>query len=185
MSDKPKGITNTTKKAHDDPAGTLASALAFGSSHAIERSEAAGQAELVAPQLLPADMCGDRAAFERLGIVFGDPVDGDPLFLNATLPPGWSREGSDHAMWSYVLDERGRRRISVFYKAAFYDRRAYMKLEPRVDVTYRESDDAYAVIDNATGKTLAMCRRCEPYRYSAFEEANAWMKANCAGMDWD
>jgi hypothetical protein len=35
---------------------------------------------------------------------------------------------SDHAMWSYLVDELGRERVSIFYKAAFYDRSAHMSL---------------------------------------------------------
>jgi len=31
-------------------------------------------------------------------------------------------------MWSYLLDEHGRRRVAIFYKAAFYDRSAFMRL---------------------------------------------------------
>jgi hypothetical protein len=51
------------------------------------------------------------------------------MFRQATLPPGWKKTGSDHDMWSYVEDERGLRRVAVFYKAAFYDRRADMHAE--------------------------------------------------------
>lgn len=32
-------------------------------------------------------------------------------------------------MWSYLVDELGRRRGAIFYKAAFYDRDAFMRLE--------------------------------------------------------
>ena len=48
--------------------------------------------------------------------------------MPATLPPGWSRQGSDHAMWAHLLDEHGRQRVGIFYKAAFYDRSAHMHL---------------------------------------------------------
>ena len=69
-----------------------------------------------------------RAEFEALGFTFGEPDAGDPMFRPATLPAGWQRKGSDHAMWSYIIDEHGRDRISIFYKAAFYDRDAFMSL---------------------------------------------------------
>lgn len=89
----------------------------------IEEMEAAGQQQLLHSDRLPTNAHGD---FEALGFTFGDPDPNDPLFRPATLPAGWTREGSDHAMHSYLLDERGIRRVDVFYKAAFYDRRADM-----------------------------------------------------------
>lgn len=105
-----------------------------GVSRYIEEQEAAGQREVVNSTVLPRDMRGlgrawgaeARAEFEALGFVFGDVVD--DLFVNVTLPAGWTREGSDHAMWSHVVDERGVKRVAVFYKAAFYDRSAHCSL---------------------------------------------------------
>ena len=93
----------------------------------IEEQERNGQAEIVNSDVLPAKM-GDRAAYEAVGFTFGDPVKGDDLFVHATLPAGWRREGTDHAMHSSIIDSLGRKRVSVFYKAAFYDRRANMSL---------------------------------------------------------
>jgi hypothetical protein len=55
-------------------------------------------------------------------------VDGDPLFRQATLPTGWAREGSEHSMGSYIVDELGRRRCSIFFKNAFYDRSANLSV---------------------------------------------------------
>jgi hypothetical protein len=63
------------------------------------------------------------------------------MFRPATLPEGWRREGSDHAMWSHIVDDQGRKRASIFYKAAFYDRGAHMSL---VSPTSRLSDLIYA-----------------------------------------
>ncbi len=122
-------ITNTST----DTTSSAIDAM-LGASGIIEAQEARGQRELVRSSVLPADM-RNRADFERLGFTFGDPVEGDALFVNATLPPGWTRQGSDHAMWSYILDDKGRRRASVFYKAAFYDRGAHMSLMRRYDVS--------------------------------------------------
>ncbi|MEV7422840.1 hypothetical protein [Streptomyces sp. NPDC091212] len=95
---------------------------------AIIELEATGQRQLVHSNQLPTAVHGDRAEFEALGFGFGEPADSDPLFAPATLPESWTRQASDHAMWSYVVDALGRRRVSVFYKAAFYDRDAYMTL---------------------------------------------------------
>lgn len=95
----------------------------------IEAQEAEGQRELVESTDLPTEINGGTGNdFKALGFTFGEPHGRDPLFRPATLPEGWKREGSDHAMWSYILDEKGRKRVSIFYKAAFYDRDAFMSL---------------------------------------------------------
>ena len=59
-----------------------------------------------------------------LGFKFGGPAG--PLFVKATRPAGWRKEGSDHDMWSYIYDDQGRQRASIFYKAAWYDEHAFM-----------------------------------------------------------
>lgn len=100
-----------------------------GSDDYITGMEAAGQRQVVNSSVLPASTPHDsREAFEALGFVFGAPVPGDPLFVEATLPAGWVKRGSDHDMWSYIDDAEGNERVAVFYKAAFYDRKADMYL---------------------------------------------------------
>jgi hypothetical protein len=111
-----------------DPALHFLGAVSVGTSSYIENMEAAGQRQLVNSDRLPTDSGGTDADFEAVGFTFGPPDGNDPLFRPATLPEGWKREGSDHSMGSYVVDPLGRRRVSVFYKAAFYDRRASMYL---------------------------------------------------------
>ncbi len=128
------GIDNTTRRMREDPAerfAFLAESLVTGDADTfIEGQERTGQHQLVNSDRLPVKFnSGKREDFEALGFTFGDPDPGDPLFRPATLPPGWTRQGSDHAMWSHLLDEHGRRRVSIFYKAAFYDRDAFMNLE--------------------------------------------------------
>lgn len=122
----------------------------------IMRSERAGQQELVASSDVPKEMFPDRAAFEKVGFKFGEDVD--DIFISATLPPGWTRSATSHSMHSDVLDEKGRKRVSVFYKAAFYDRRASAYLVPRLQLQWlfhdkdtdngvKEGELAYAVSD--------------------------------------
>ncbi|MFF8485211.1 hypothetical protein [Streptomyces antibioticus] len=97
----------------------------------IADQERRGQQQLVHSDRLPSrlhEFNGSDAEFEALGFRFGEPDPKDPLFRPATLPDGWTKTGSDHDMWSYVIDQHGRRRVAVFYKAAFYDRRAFMRL---------------------------------------------------------
>jgi hypothetical protein len=95
----------------------------------ITDMESDGQRQLVHSDRLPTDMGRNTVEeFEALGFKLGDPDPQDPLFRPATLPEGWSREGSDHAMWSSIVDQNGRQRVAIFYKAAFYDRSAHMRL---------------------------------------------------------
>lgn len=126
------GIDNTTKRMQEDadePLLLLGEAMITGSPESfIERQERDGQRQLVSSDRLPSAYRGDRAEWEALGFTFGDPDPDDPLFMPVTLPEGWKREGSDHAMWSYIADQHGRRRVGIFYKAAFYDRKADMHL---------------------------------------------------------
>jgi len=106
----------------------LAVGMSDGPSAFIEQQEAAGQREIVNSEVIPSDVHGSEDELTALGFVLGEPVDGDPMFRRATLPAGWEREGSDHSMWSYIVDQLGRRRCGVFYKAAFYDRSAHISV---------------------------------------------------------
>lgn len=78
----------------------------------IRDQEAAGQAELVASDVLPIDARPDLAAYEAIGFQFGEQVDS--LFRVAQLPLGWRKEPTDHAMWSRIVDRDGVERVSVF-----------------------------------------------------------------------
>lgn len=103
----------------------------------IEAMESAGQSELVASESLPTEVsASERALLELWGFRFGEAFENDPLFMPAVLPEGWTKAGSDHAMWSKVLDEKGRERVEVFYKAAFYDRRAFMRVVRRYGLEF-------------------------------------------------
>ena len=112
----------------------------------IEDMEAAGQTQIVNSDVLPVKILHcKKEDFIQLGFIFDKPDPDDLIFCKATLPAGWSREGSDHAMWSYIIDEKGRKRVSVFYKAAFYDRHSHMSLNRRYGT--RHDDAGIAVID--------------------------------------
>lgn len=104
----------------------------------IEAQEAAGQKSFVAVQTLPKEC--PREDLEKLGFVFGDDVD--DIFINVEFPKGWSKKATDHSMWSDLLDEKGRRRGGIFYKAAFYDRSSHMRLNCRfsIDFNYELKD---------------------------------------------
>lgn len=125
-----EGITNTSTQS---PLDHLGGSLVMGPSEYIEHTEKEGQRQLVSSQLLPAQARGLTSEWgwnelEALGFRKGEPVDGDPLFVHAEMPEGWTKQAADGAFWSYLVDERGVKRAAIFYKAAFYDRKASMTL---------------------------------------------------------
>ena len=112
-------ITNTSK--HEvNPLWLMG-----GNPNAIEDQEARGQQELVNSSQLPVEVRG-KEKLEELGVVFGPPCEDDPLFCNASLPDGWNIKATDHSMHSDVIDSDGKVTATIFYKAAFYDRKAHM-----------------------------------------------------------
>lgn len=116
-------MENTSKR---DPMLHLLGMMSEGQSGYIEGMEADGQRQLVASQQVPVE---GSAGLAEMGFTLGDRVPGDDLFRTATLPEGWKKVPSDHAMWSYIEDQHGRRRVAIFYKAAFYDRKAFCRIE--------------------------------------------------------
>lgn len=195
-----------------DKSLVLLEALATGDvGGAIERSEARGQAALVHGDDLPTDMDGvtQEEVTEATGIVFGEKVD--HLLTRVTLPAGWSKRRTDHAMHSELVDDKGRVRAGIFYKAAFYDRRADMYFRPfwRIETAYHDAQNRPKWIGNGenpefNGKLLrsvvildgfgAEAMRYEPigaddYTDEAFAKddenkkaARAWLDAN--HPDW-
>ncbi len=129
-------VQNTTAMANAHPLATLLTSQDGG----IEASEARGQRELVESEVLPKDCAGlrNRPVLEAWGIQICDPVEDDDLFIHVKLPEGWKKEASTHSMWSNLVDDKGRVRAAVFYKAAFYDRKAHINVctRYRVEVEY-------------------------------------------------
>jgi hypothetical protein len=150
-------IENTTKR---DPALHLLGAMSEGSDRYITGMEARGQRELVQSTDLPTESRWTAdSEYEALGFTFGQPHAYDPLFRPATLPPGWKKVATDHAMHTDIVDEKGRRRASVFYKAAFYDRRASLSLVPPTAVLgpieWRDEAPTSLPIDELLTRDLA------------------------------
>jgi hypothetical protein len=123
-----KTVTNTAVQTKNDPMGVIASSMVMGAGAAIEHQEAQGQRELVESETLPSE-CSEEGqkVLEAAGVVFGKHVGGDTVFRYVTLPAGWKKVPTDHVMWSMLVDEKGRERASIFYKGAFYDRKAAMR----------------------------------------------------------
>lgn len=136
---------NTTKQADDNPLRVIMEAMIHeeaGTSH-IGTQEAEGQALFVGSDTLPVDhqeleqldeIGMTQEILESLGFEFLGPVEDDPLFHWVNFPSGWTKEPSDHSMWSYLIDPKGRKVASIFYKAAFYDRRSFMRLDKYSDI---------------------------------------------------
>jgi hypothetical protein len=137
-------------------------------SKAIENQEKRGQAEVVRAQRLPRKIndhsvpreifwagttrnmdyemksqitsanveAYTRTQYEKMGIEIIS--EADDLFWNVKLPEGWKVNATDHSMWNEVRDNNGRKRMTFFYKAAFYDRSAFSNLQTRfqLDVTH-------------------------------------------------
>lgn len=137
MTTEPK-VTNT-QALYDSPEARFVG-LMGGYGGRIEAMEARGQAELVkASSVLPIEIGGGQQALGKAGVVFHGPVDGDPLFQKVTLPEGWQKAATDHYMWSNLLDDKGRERAAIFYKAAPYDRRAHLNVTCRYTAASKTS----------------------------------------------
>lgn len=116
----------------------LASMLALGADtnqNPIELMEAEGQRALVnsSQTQLPINF-RVQAQLETLGFVYGKQVD--DLFVEVKFPEGWYiKAAPDHSMYSYLYDNKNRERVSIFYKAAFYDRKASISLSLRFHIS--------------------------------------------------
>jgi len=148
----------------------LAAQLAGTSDGLIEASERQGQREATScgksrSVMLPANLEKNnysrkylvKTCLESLGIGF--PGGGDDVLQPAELPPGWRLEPTDHAMWSDLIDANGNKRGSMFYKAAFYDRDAHVRLESRYIATseFGEKDEDYKLIDKGKYRRPIVC----------------------------
>lgn len=130
-----KAPDNTTDLARKDP--NMRHWVLSGNPAAIENQEREGQKQLVNSDVLPSG--SEKGAIEVLtkaGVKFGPLVPDDSLFQFVELPNGWKKVPTAHDMWSHLLDEKGRKRASIFYKAAFYDRRAGLNIERRYSFAF-------------------------------------------------
>lgn len=99
----------------------------FAPSGSIEAQEAEGQKQLVESKQLPAE--GLEELLEAFpSVTDRGPSQGDELFHDVGLPVGWALKATDHSMWSELVDDQGRTVANIFYKAAFYDRRAFLRM---------------------------------------------------------
>lgn len=125
--DSPR-VENTTDTNERNPHLPVAGLV--GGPGYIEAQEAAGQRQLVEGVSFPV-MGGQESELVAMGFVLGEPYADDPMFRDVKLPDGWSRKATDHSMHSVIVDNKGRERVGIFYKAAFYDRSASYYVKPR------------------------------------------------------
>jgi hypothetical protein len=133
-------------------------------SEAIENQEKRGQADVVRNKRLPKkinshtlprdiffrDVTKEMNYEEREAIVTRNNIEytkeqykrmgieiiseHDDLFWNVILPEGWEVKSTDHTMWNELVDNKGRKRANFFYKAAFYDRDAFINFNTRFHI---------------------------------------------------
>lgn len=80
-----------------------------------------------------------KEQYQKMSIEIIDEYD--DLFFNVSLPDGWEVKPTGHSMWNEVIDNKGRKRISFFYKGAFYDRDAFSNFEKRYSYSEMPFDD--------------------------------------------
>ena len=185
-----KAPINTAKQVKDDPMGFLAAGIVMGASAVIENQEAQGQSSFVNSETLPTDMQGTaRDVLEKAGVKFGEKVEGDEMFRYVELPAGWKKVSTSHSMWSNLVDDKGRVRAAIFYKAAFCDRSAHLSVSQRYGYSfdYEREEKEHVGVANVTdgGKVI---HTTEPItvgdrkRYDVSDEAiklaQQWLDAN-------
>lgn len=166
--------------------GDLSNALIASTPGGIERQEVDGQRAMIESTVLPKRIYGaTREQLTALGFKFGSDVD--ELFVSCELPSGWKKQATEHSMHSEILDDQGRERAHIFYKAAFYDRNADMTMTPRYGVRCSYEDDRTLakinVVDFGASFTPAVIKSyaapADPKDWKALsaleEEARQWL----------
>lgn len=177
-----KGIGKTFVENTKDQTETeqLNFLISFGKD-AIEIQEAIGQAELIHSIQMPTKVNDlilkeessnkpsnkthhtALSIYKKLGFKFitgskGEIVThskNDDLFIDVVLPEGWKKEYTNHSMWSRIIDDKGRERMTVFYKASFYDREAFINLNRRYRLN-TEVDDFRPTMDTYEKEALTV-----------------------------
>ncbi len=176
-----KKVTDTSKNPHIDW-------LFGGNPNAIYAQEAQGQKELVASSQLPKKLIyhEDRQLtcsqfYERIGISVL-PDNTDDIFFTVQLPAGWCLSPTDHSMWNSLIDNKGRKRASIFYKAAFYDRNSHIMPECRYQCRSEWSTEdrdlsLQIIMDTGTGEELYRTNYGEKGKWGddVQKEAATWL----------
>ncbi len=176
-------VKNTKQDMHENPVSALLGMMVAGSTGFIESQEAQGQQELCNSEVLPIKIeDSGKRILEKYGVRFLGPVVGDDLFQNVQLPIGWSIKPTEHSMWSKLFDGEGRERAAIFYKAAFYDRSAFMRLTPRYKITGEfdgETETSCRVVD---GDNVLF--ETETIKLDGNDDYEKRSKVRHAAIDW-
>lgn len=81
-----------------------------------------------------------KQQYEKMGIIIVGEYD--DLFWNVKLPAGWTIKATIHTMWNELFDNKGRKRGEFFYKAAFYDRDAFINFNTRYSIAVEHTVDS-------------------------------------------
>lgn len=146
----------------------------------IEEQEAEGAAAMQATdcEIIPTEINGGTEQdLTAIGFVLGPVVKADPLFREATLPAGWKRVGTGHAMWTHLVDEHGRERVAMFYKAAYYDRSAFLRVNTlRAYVDSLASGKGVLVLDDTWATPEATLAAIKEARKRAVNDVEFWVE---------
>jgi hypothetical protein len=72
-----------------------------------------------------------KEILEKAGVKFAGIVPGKPLFQYVELPGGWKIVDTERPMWRFLLDEKGRKRAEIYFKAALADVGTHFRVVPR------------------------------------------------------
>jgi hypothetical protein len=164
-------------------AGDIENFIAASTPGGIEAQEKRGQQQFTEKMndLLPIEGTQEpnyRAAWVAMGFTFAEKPK-DDLFISANFPAGWTKQATDHSMWSKLLDDKGRERANIFYKAAFYDRKAHVHLIPRYGInTDYDAKPKRVVYVVDCGKRI---HKLGEYASDDYKEGR---KLNAAGETW-
>lgn len=118
--------------------------MTSGEENVLENIEKEGQQELIRRTMLPKKMHPEKEVWEELGFSFEEIAD-DDLMYQGTLPDGWNIQGTEHHMWTEIIDKDQNVRGTIFYKASAYDRKAFMNLKQKYDIKQETSSNPNSV----------------------------------------
>jgi hypothetical protein len=171
----------------NDAEKTILGALASGSTKdLVEQAEASGQDAMVQSSDLPIEMSPNdkKLISKKTGIIFKEEVN--ELFVRVELPEGWKIVPTEHSMWTRLVDDKGRRRGSIFYKASFYDRRAMLTFDPYYQIHTLSNEDYSqwlgVEVRDAEGKVLHSIKNEDPddvhEYFEGQDKAREWLNEN-------
>lgn len=125
--------------------GDLDNALIAATPGGIEAQEASEQRCAIRDSLLPRTLnhligrdADSKPLYEALGFKVSESKD--ELFYSVVMPKGWKIVPTDHSMHSEV-QFNGSTQLTMFYKGAFYDRRADLSIHEPYAIPFEVTQD--------------------------------------------